>query len=273
MTKKNEVAKTKKGEVALNYDYGDHAGVGLDLTMDDLKIPFIYLMQKDSKVLDTDEDNYVEGGAEGMLFNAATKTFHDELILVPAVKRTTYVEWLPDRGGFAGEHMSTDDVVRAAKANAAKRNELRHPDNSNELQETRSLFCIVLDPKDMETPIGFCVVPFTSSKLTPWRDYFTSIDTAKVTKGAPLYAHSFRLSSVPAVGKGKKFKNYRLTPLRDKDGKVTDDPSKANIIGSLLNPASDAFLRAVDLRDAIESGRAEADRDTQVAEESGDQVF
>lgn len=258
--KTNEIATVNKNEVALPFDYGVDAGVGLDLTLDDLKIPFITLAQGDSKILDEDEENYVPGGAPGMLFNAATKQYSDRLLLVPAVKRVTYVEWLPDRGGFAGEHLPSDPVVRQAKANAVSRNELRNPENGNQLQETRSIFCIVID--EANEPVGFCVVPFASSKIGPWREYFTALDTAKVTRNAPLFAHTIALSSVNAVGKGKKYKNYQMIPARDADGNIATDPLKANVISSMIPPDSAAYQAAVQLRDAITEGRAEADRDT-----------
>lgn len=271
-----EVAKIPEQEtaVALPFDYGEHAGVGLDLSIDDLKIPFIVLAQKDSKILDPEEESYVPGGEIGQLLNAATKEYTDELLLVPAVKRVTYVEWLPDRGGFVAEHLPTDPVVREARQNAVKRNEMRHPQTGNELQETRSLFCIIAD-QDLN-PVGYCVVAFASSKIGSWREYFTLIDTAKATKSSPLYAHLIRLSSVDQKRKGKKFKNLSLLPARDEAGEFTTDKMKASVIGSMIAPDSALFQAAIQLRDAIDSGRAEADRDTVVDDSSspsGDEHF
>lgn len=260
MTKKNEVAKAKKNEMATPYDYGQDAGQGMDLTLDDLKVPFIMLTQNESKALDPDEENYIPGGKPGQLLNTKTKEYLDELILVPASRKTSYVEWLPDRQGFAGEHEPTSQIVREAKANAAKRNEL-FTRAGNQLEETKSLYCIVLD-EDGETPIDFCVVSFTSSKMVAWRDYFTALDSAKITKGAPLFANSFRLTAVKSERRSKKFFNYRLVPLRDADRNITDDPAQANVIGSLLAPDSPAYTAAKEMRDAIESGRATADRET-----------
>lgn len=269
MKKKSELAKTKKGEVSMPYNYGEDAGVGMDLTLDDLKIPFVALMQNESKALDPDEESYVPGGEPGQILNTKTKEYSDELILVPAYRKISYVEWLPDRQGFAAEHDPSSPVVREAKANAAKRNEL-YTQQGNQLEETKSLYCIVLD-QDGETPIDFCVVSFTSSKMVPWREYFTALDSAKATKGAPLFAHSFRLTSVRSERKGKKFFNYRLVPLRDADGNITNDPSEANVISSMIAPDSQAYAKAKEMRDAIESGRATGDKVPD--EESGDSHF
>jgi len=257
-SQKNAVSTTNKNAVALPFDYGTDAGSGMDLTLDDLKIPFIVLAQGDSKILDEDEANYAPGGAAGMLFNAATTEYSDQLLLVPAVRRTTYVEWLPDRGGFAGEHLPSDPVVRNAKANAVSRNKLA-TEGGNELQETKSLFCIIVDTDG--DPLGYCVVPFPSSKMSAWREYFTVVDSARVTQNSPLFAPPISLSSVNAVGGGKKYKNFQANPARDGDGKITTDKNAANVIKSMIAPTSEAYIAATQLRDAVEQGRAEANRE------------
>jgi hypothetical protein len=253
-------ARPMGGEALVPFDYGDDVGVGMDITMDDLKIPFIALAQSDSKILDEDEEVYAPGGEAGMLFNGATREYYNDLILVLAVRRTTYVEWAPDRGGFVDEHDSKSPVVADAKANAVKKHDLR-TEAGNELQETRSIFGIICD-KDMN-PMGYCVVPFASSKMAPWRDYWTVIDTARVSKRAPLYAHTVRLSSRKDKNKaGDKFHNLVLLPARDANGNLTTERDAASVLGSMLPPDHPAFLAAKALHEAVESGTATADRET-----------
>jgi len=246
------------------FDYGDDAGVGMDITMDDLKIPFISLAQSDSKILDEDEEVYAPGGSPGMLFNGATREYTDELLLQLAVRRTTFIEWLPDRGGFVAEHQPLDPIVTEARANAVSKYELR-TEKGNELVETRSIFAIILN-SDL-APIGYCIVGFTSSKMGPWRDYWTAIDTARVSKKAPLFAHTVRLTSKNDKNKkGDKFKNYVMHPARDVEGNLTSDPLLASVSGSMVAPTDAAYLAARELRDAVESGRAQADQTTNAGE-------
>tara|TARA_R110000764_G_scaffold36736_2_gene81984 strand:+ start:18668 stop:19516 length:849 start_codon:yes stop_codon:yes gene_type:complete len=257
------------------FDYGDDAGAGMDITMDDLKIPFIALAQSDSKILDDEEATFAPGGAAGMLFNGATLEYADELILALAVRRTTYVEWLPDRGGFVGEHQALSPIVAEAKRNAAKKYDLRTQDG-NDLVETRSIYAIILDA-DLN-PVGYCIVPFTGSKMSPWRDYWTAIDTARVSKNAPLFAHTVRLSSKNDRNKkGDKFKNLVMAPARNAAGELTQVTLEADVRGSMLQPDSEAYQAARALRDAVDSGRATADsstaRDGQTGSGEGDEVF
>jgi hypothetical protein len=266
--------KPAGGGELVPFDYGDDAGVGMDITMDDLKIPFIALAQSDSKILDEDEATYAPGGAAGMLFNGATLEYSEDLILCLSVRRTTYVEWAPDRGGFVDEHAALSPVVAEAKRNAAKKYELKTAEG-NDLQETRSIFAIVLDGE--LNPVGYCVVPFTSSKMAPWRDYWTKIDTARVSKSAPLFAHVVRLSSFKDKNRaGDKFSNFVMAPARDAEGALTQDVLASSVSGSMLSPDHPAYLAARELRDAVESGRATADKSTATeggTGEKSDEVF
>ena len=256
------------------FDYGDDAGAGMDITMDDLKIPFIALAQSDSKILDEEEATYAPGGAAGMLFNGATLEYADELILALAVRRTTYVEWLPDRGGFVDEHAALSPIVAEAKRNAAKKYDLR-TEAGNDLVETRAIYAIVCDSE--LNPVGYCIVPFTSSKMAPWRDYWTAIDTARVSKNAPLFAHTVRLSSKNDRNKkGDKFKNLVMAPARDAEGNMTQVTLEADVRGSMLAPDHVAYQAARALRDAVDSGRAVADKSTAAEGQTGeaaDEVF
>lgn len=272
----NEIQTFEGGGALVPFDYGEDAGVGMDITMDDLKVPFISLAQSDSKILDEDEEVYAPGGAPGMLFNGATREYSDDLLLVPAVKQTTYVEWLPDRGGFVAEHLPTDAVVTEARMNAASKYDLRTPEG-NELQQTFSIYAIIADAE--LNPVGYCIVPFASSKIGPWREYWTKLSSDKVLKKAPIYSHLIRLSSKNDRNKkGDKFKNFVMLPARDAEGNLTTEATAANTIGSLLPPDHPLFLAARELRSAVTEGRATADRETQTAEprdvtEETDEVF
>jgi hypothetical protein len=263
-SKKNEVATTVKNEVALPFDYSEYADDALNLSMADLSIPFVSLVQSDSKVLDPDEENYIPGGSAGQLVNASTRSYHDELYLVPAVKDHKFVEWLPDRGGYAGEHDPESNVVK--NAIRTEDGTLRRSDGPNELAETKSLWCIICEGEDLN-PVGFCVVPFTGSKFRPWRHYWDRINTLKGAHRIPPMALSIRLASKDEKNpKGKKYKNFVMHPARDENGALTRDPNISDVKASLIPPTHPAFQAAADLREAIKAGRATADRDTSTVE-------
>ena len=163
--------------------------------------------------------------------------------------------------------LSGFQIVAEAKRNAAKRFDLR-TENGNELVETRSIYAIILS-EEME-PLGYCVIPFTSSKMAPWRDFWTRVDTAKISKGAPVFSLLVRLGVVGTKNKkGDKYKNFSMYPACDAKGKLTRDILESVIGPSMLAPDSDAYLAAKTLREAVTSGRATADHETAGAEGAG----
>lgn len=252
MSKKQEtaVAKRESAEI-LPFDYGQDAGVGLDLTLDDLLVPFIKLLQDDSKELDEDEPNYVEGAAKGQILNMATKQYVDNLELIPAMKTRSYVEFLPDRGGFVAEHKPQSEVVQRALKSGQPRNELK-TETGNPLVETKSLICIV---NENDKPVGYVVVPFTSSKLSVWSEFFTLVDSFRVgdkkfTDIAPLFSLRINLSTVFVKNTKGKFYNYKITP------------AKGGIKDSLIGQDHPSYQAAKGLVKAFAEGRADTDKST-----------
>lgn len=254
---KNELTKKDENTSLANLpDFGADAGVGNDITMEDLKIPFLNLLQALSPAVQKGTDNYIEGAEPGMILNKATEQLFsatEGISLVLASRKRSYTEWKPDRGGFAGEHEPTSRIVKNAMANAVKRNEL-FTEDGNSLEETFSLYAIQINDKG--EPQGFVVIPFTSTKIKAWRSYFTKLDTAragdrKLTDVAPLFAMAVKLTAKGEVNKkNQPYFNYDLQPLGE------------GMLESVLSPDSDGFKAAKALREAIEAGRAQADYDS-----------
>jgi hypothetical protein len=255
---KNEIEKRENAALAM-FDFGEDAGKGVNMEMDDLKIPFLKLLQALSPAVQKGTDTYVEGAEPGMLMNSATDELFDGakgISLVLAFKRTSFVEWRPNRGGFAGDHDIRSKVVLDAKANAAKSFEL-YTEDGNSLEQTNTLYALQLDDKGK--PVGYLVIPFTSSKIPEWKSYFTKLDTAKipdtdskVTDVAPLFAMGVQLVSKAAVNKkNEPYKNYELRP------------QGGDILKSVItDKSSEAYIQAKALHEAIDAGRAKADYDT-----------
>lgn len=254
----NEIEKKENAALAL-FDFGDDAGKGVNMEMDDLKIPFLKLLQALSPAVQKGTDAYVEGAEPGMLMNSATDELFDGekgISLVLAFRRKSFVEWRPNRGGFAGDHDPRSKVVADAQRNAVKAYEL-YTEEGNSLEETKSLYAIQLDDKGM--PVGYLVIPFTSSKMSAWRNYFTKLDIAKI-KGtdtkvkdvAPLFAMAVQLVSKAEVNKkNEPYKNFELKP---QNGSIFDSV--------ITDKNSEAFKQAKALHEAIDQGRAKADYDT-----------
>ncbi len=76
-----------------------------DLTQQTMSIPFIKLAQALTPEINKNKDVYIEGLDQGMFFNSATKDILGETFKFVVIKfERLYIEWLPNRGGFAGYH-------------------------------------------------------------------------------------------------------------------------------------------------------------------------
>ncbi len=281
MTKKDAVATTPTDtSLALPFNYGEDAGVGMDITLDDLRIPMAVLAQTESKVLIEGEAKYIAGGKPGDILNSATKVYTPGdvgLLLVPSSIKTSVIEWLPDNQGFVAEHEITSEIAKNARANGNKL-------NGNDLVKTKTMVATVVD--ESLTPVGFIVVPFSSSKLAAWSDYFTKIDTAKATRTAPIYANLIRLVSFDDKNReGKRYKNYSMFPARNgrgalistkgltSKGDVAEVAALGSVVTSMVDPAGLAFLAAKQLREQLESGVAKIDRENTADAGEGSKHF
>ena len=267
-------------DLALPFNYGEDAGVGMDVTLDDLRIPFAVLAQTESKILIEGEPKFVPGGVPGDILNSATKSYSKGdvgLLLVPSSLKTTVVEFLPDNQGFVAEHKIDSDIAKSASDNGYKR-------NGNDLVKTKTMVATIVD-EDLY-PTGFIVIPFSSSKLAAWSSYFTVIDSAKVTHSAPIFANLIRIVSFDDRNReGKRYKNYLMFPARNENGEIIvteglSSPDRVTAsrtgygIGSLLDPSSPAVLAAKQLREQLASGVATIDRAGSAdAGEKGSQHF
>jgi len=260
MSKQDKVATTNPNTaVGMPFDYSAYQGQGLNISLDDLKIPFLQLVQKDSKCLDSDEEKFVPGGKNGDILNTASKVYTDGekgLLLVPACIKSSMVEYLPDRGGFVGEHEMTSQVAIAGQANGNV-----NPESGNDLVKTKTMFAIVVDEATME-PIDYAVVPFTSSKLGPWSEYWTKINTAKFTKDLPEFLHLLRLTVKDQKNAKGKFKNYSMFPARNEAGELTMNAAESSVPHSMLDPNGPLVKAGEELKKAVLSGRAQADNST-----------
>lgn len=253
MAKSNAVAKVEGGALAVVHDYGDMAGQGFEGTSaKDLSIPFINVLQPMSKALEEKD-----GAAAGQLFNTVTGELIDGeagITFLPCHKELAFVEWVPldDGGGFVGIHAPDSDVVKQAiAANDGKRFGALKV-GSNELVETHYVYGLLLNEDGTETQ-SFAVIAFTSTKIKPCRDWFTSMYTIKGQP--PLFANRAKIKTVKQKNKAHTFYNLKIEPLKDK------------WTTSLINPATEGNLlqEAKAFKEMVVSGMAKAAFDQQDA--------
>jgi hypothetical protein len=242
---------------AAAYDYGADAGVGFEgTTANDLSIPFIGILQSNSPQIDG--DNPVAGAKPGMLINTVTGDLIDGdkgQAFIPVHYDRAFVEWVPRTkgGGFVALHDPNSELVKAEVAKNSQRGKIVLG-NGNELIETEYCYCLLLE-QDAVTPSGFAVLSLTSTKLTPFRKFKTSLFMLKGKP--PLFVNRGVLKTVKQKNDKGTFYNATFAPAVGVDWKSSLIPNNAE--------HAELIEEAKSFRQMVLSGVAKAAFDTQNA--------
>ncbi len=262
MKKQDKDLATQSNALATQ-DFGEFAGVGMEnVGTNDIAIPFLGIIQKDSKQLDKAEANYIEGAVEGDLFNTVTnELFGDGKVVyfVACCKERTYVEWIPfgDGGGFCGQHEPNSKLVQAC-IEAAKDKFKPETDEGHELAETFSVYGLLIDGPEATVAEMPLVIAFASSKIKVYKkQLMTRIRTIK-GGNIPMSAFRFKITVVDDKNKaGKKYKNFKIEPAC---GSMAES---ANLPGTDFQGL---LVEGKALVEAVRGGSAKADHTGQTAD-------
>jgi hypothetical protein len=184
-----------------------YAERGVSFKAEDQLVPLIYVLQALSPQVEKRGDNYIEGAEAGdfWLRNSLDPIRNGEegIEAIPVEMFRTWIEWLPNRGGFVTRHDSPpmDMVAKTIIGDDGKEREVMVRGNGNFIVDTREFYLIVDgDPY---------VFPCSSTKHTfarQWQTMFHRFKHPTTGKIMPAFAHKYRLSTVPQSNvKGKWF--------------------------------------------------------------------
>jgi hypothetical protein len=195
-------------------------GAGVSFKTEDQLLPLIYVLQTGSPAVEKRGDAYIEGAEAGdfWLRNAIKPIRKGEsgIIAIPCEMFRTWIEWLPNRGGFVARHDSppedmTNRIIR--DDNGREKQILVRSGTGNLIQDTREFYLLV-DGQPY-------VLPCTGTKHTfarQWQTMFHQFHHPKTNDIMPAFARKYRLSTVPqsnAIGKwfGLKFEDMGFVTL------------------------------------------------------------
>jgi hypothetical protein len=196
--------------LALTEQYAER---GVSFKAEDQLVPLIYVLQALSPQVEKRGDNYIEGAEAGdfWLRNSLLPIRNGEegIIAVPVDMFRTWIEWLPNRGGFVARHNEPpgDMVAKMIRTDDGREREVMMRGNGNIIADTREFYIMVDgDPY---------VFPCSSTKHTfarMWQTMFHRFKHPKTGKILPAFAHKYRLTTIPqsnVLGKwfGLKFED------------------------------------------------------------------
>jgi len=221
----------KENEKSVGF-LNEHAGEGFEnITQDDLKMPFLNILQKGSPQVDKNDASFIQGAEPGMFFNNVTKKLYGTTIeLVPVKYEKLWMEWKPDRGGLVGPHLP--GTIQVDKDNFSN-----WKYNGNNITETLFFYVLIVGHLD-DGAIAFTL---SSTGIKHGKNWNTQIVHTRLPNGkqAPYYSSVWKLTSVSC-------KNDKGTWFQIGDNSTAIE--RKRFINELefknyVNPAKEALLK------------------------------
>ena len=252
MAKAKEVTVASQTAVAERPSYmGDQKRGSEEVTIQDITIPRLSMVQDLSPQRKKNNAEYIEGCEEGMLFNTVTNQLYaDPVLFVPVYFRLEWLVWKhrDAGGGLQGVCASQEEAVALVAAHplAGQMTEKNEP--VLEVQDTAQHFGLLLDPNSpAEDPRATeIVVSMSKSQLKPSRQLNSQVRIA----GGDRFERYYRLSAAQVDGARGEYYNWKVEQL----GLV----------------AEAIFAQAEALYESVVSGKRDVERDDATSEEEVD---
>jgi len=176
-------------------------GAGIrNMTMDDIGVPYLYVLQPLSPQCNPDSPTHVKGATAGMFMNSLSQEVFEGretgLTVIPCAYERKYVEWV-DRdqgGGWVADHEITSTVLSECKPDGRGRPVLG---NGHLIVETAYHYVYMRNPT---TGIWEeLIIPMKSSFLKQsrrWNKQLTSTVIPGTDKVAPRWLYPYQLKTV-----------------------------------------------------------------------------
>lgn len=160
MSKAKEVAKKEESGLAISQERpefmnSDSVRGQENVTLDDVTIPRLGLIQSLSPQRKKSDPSYIEGAEEGLLFNTVTSELYGASVLfVPVLFRKEFLIWKDQNsgGGFLGA-FDTEEEAKQEFANKDYEGKVTDKgDPMYEIVDTAQQFGLIIDPKGKKRP-------------------------------------------------------------------------------------------------------------------------
>jgi hypothetical protein len=236
---------------ATDNDFSGFAGEGFEgATKDDLAIPFLTILQSNSPQVKRSEGEYIEGAAEGMLFNSVTKELYDPvktpLYIIPCAYERYFIEWRirENGGGFKGQHSVEEGEKLLEKAMRDDKNR-DIIESGNQLNDTRTFYVMIYNEAEgVATP---ALITMTSTQIKKAKQWYMQQNLLRL-KGPngpyrpPMYASKWRVTTVPESNEKGSWMGWAFAHA-----------------GYLKGPQDPVFIEAQEFAKSVKAGTVKPD--------------
>lgn len=179
----------------------EYEGAGISHRAEDNIVPLIYLLQVNSPPAMRGHERYIKGaeGGDIWLRNAppeiAIVKGEDGILFQPCNMKVSWIEWMPDRGGFVARHDERPEaaVLTDVESDDGTMRKRWQMPSGNAVVETREFSGFVHGVSDAPLPY---TIPLSSTGHTVGKAWNTTMRDWRVGgRCPPMWSHLFRLTT------------------------------------------------------------------------------
>ena len=193
----SEVAKKKANAVAA-VNFEADAGQGLNMTQEDLALPFLKVLGQLSPECNKRDAKHVEGAEPGMIINTVTNEIYDGvkgIDVVPVHYKRQYIEW-QDRGESQGAPVKIYEAGDDLPSTTRDKFNKDRLANGNYLENTASHFVVILGNNPTTALISMKATQLKVSRK--WNSMMMGLKMQGKNGmfTPPTYSHIYKLKTV-----------------------------------------------------------------------------
>lgn len=264
---KTEVASVKESAqlpagMSMDDLLADSGAGTSDMSMDDIAVPYLYILQSNSPQVNADHELYVQGAAAGMFYNNVSGEVYDGrttgLKVIPCAYERKYVEWI-DRDSGGGGYVADHDIDSGILSET-KPNEKGIPilGNGHLIIETAYHYVYMFNP---HTSVWEeIIIPMKSTFLKKSRRWNKTLMTTLIpgtTNRAPRWLYPYQLKTVKESKNNNTWSNFDISRLPDM---VTSEQyQSAKAFAKLMEEGLITRAKETDTGDLKSGSEAESD--------------
>ena len=194
------------------------AGAGIDsMGLDDVAVPYLYVLQANSPQVNEDHDAYIKGARPGMFYNNVAEEVYDGretgITVIPCAYERKYVEWV-DRdsgGGYVADHAIDSDILSECSPNEKGIPVLK---NGHLIVETAYHYVYMKNP--LTGVWEEIIIPMKSTflkKSRRWNKTLVSTLIPNTPKRAPRWLYPYQLKTIKESKGDNTWSNIDISRL------------------------------------------------------------
>ncbi len=193
----SEVQTKKRNEISANMFEAD-AGQGLNMTQEDLALPFLKVLGQLSPECNKRDAKHVEGAEPGMIINTVTSEIYDGvkgIDVVPVHYKRQHIEW-QDRGESQGAPVKIYEAGDDLPSTTRDKFNKDRLSNGNYLENTASHFVVILGNSPTTALISMKATQLKVSRK--WNSMMMGLKMQGKNGmfTPPTYSHIYKLKTV-----------------------------------------------------------------------------